>query len=744
MYILSGGEDAFLFGALACIIACFLHFSSLSAVLVLVAGVIAEVFVFCYNFGRLGNSFVLWLGVNPPDLLLYGFLPPLLLDAALGLDWFVFKKVAKHSVTYAFLVVLGTTAIVTPVMLFALNSDQWTWQHGALFVSTLASTDALAVSAIIKGVSGPEHLTSLMEGESLLNDATSLVLFTVFLEATKQVNQGVQESWIQLLPSMSKDIARLALGGSLVGLVTGWITLKCLRVMRITGANVSKELAFIQGMSFLTFYVAQGPLNVSGVIAVVIYGMFGSSTDKFELSNTEKEKQLDAVQGTLGGALNGIVFFLGGVTATNFLLRATPALHDSLQMTLLFVPIIFIAMFVVRALCVAIINGVFWLLKSSPLSWHEVPFVTWGGLRGALSLIMAMVIAAEHAHKSGDENDDSLIIAQMVTWTSSFVLITLVVNAPTLPHLLQQSGLLDTPIAKQEVMKKVKKGLLTKTKEIIESLKADDEELLRWVDWSIVETVSTENTESKSRRHWYSIYRKSMPKHETGGAISEAMGGKEEKASFADVEQPLLPHGSMPTEVSPSQDVSSTHKFTLDTEHEIPFLASSIDGRKDASALPLSAAAGVESRGGHDAEDSRASPSGASSPIVLIKPDESDLNAWWSEVEKKHRDEPESSWSAERDSSLTVMEERTRLIWGIKRYIFHRRSDGLLSPEGARILGDACDLSIERCDEPLVRWFLAIGSVSSLFSIPFSFTIIVYHLILIFAEYMAHCQQRSC
>jgi len=668
--------------------------------------VIAEVFVFCYNFGRLGNSFVLWLGVDPPDLLLYGFLPPLLLDAALGLDWFVFKKVAKHSVTYAFLVVLGTTAIVTPFMLYALDSDQWTWQHGALFVSTLASTDALAVSAIIKGVSGPEHLTALMEGESLLNDATSLVLFTVFLESTKQVNQGVQESWIQLLPSMSKDIARLALGGSLVGLVTGWVTLKCLRVMRITGANVSKELAFIQSMSFLTFYVAQGPLNVSGVIAVVIYGMFGSSTDKFELSNTEKETQLDAVQGTLGGALNGIVFFLGGVTATNFLLRATPALHDSLQITLLFIPIIFIAMFVVRALCVAIINGVFWFLKSSPLSWHEVPFVTWGGLRGALSLIMAMVIAAEHAHKSGDESDDSLIIAQMVTWTSSFVLITLVVNAPTLPHLLQQSGLLDIPIAKQEVMKKVRKGLLSKTKEIIESLKADDEELLRWVDWSIVETVSAENTESKSHRHWYSIYRKSMPKHEAGGAVSEAMGGKGDNILHDDVEQPLLPQNTTSAEIS--DETSSTKRFILDAEHETPFLASSIDGRKDTAGLPLSGARMESTRSENDAENSKASPSGASSPIVLIKPDEIDLNAWWSEVEQKHQDEAESSKT--RGASVPIMEERTRLIWGIKRFIFHRRSDGLLSPEGARILGDACDLSIERCDEPLVSWFVAMAS----------------------------------
>lgn len=59
------GEDAFLFAAVAVFTACFLHFSSLSAVLVLVAGAIAEIFVYCMNLGHLGNSFSIWLGVDP-------------------------------------------------------------------------------------------------------------------------------------------------------------------------------------------------------------------------------------------------------------------------------------------------------------------------------------------------------------------------------------------------------------------------------------------------------------------------------------------------------------------------------------------------------------------------------------------------------------------------------------------------------------------------------------------------------
>ena len=87
-----GGPDAFLFAALAVLAACCLHFSALSAVLVLVAGALAEGVVFPLNLGRLGNAFTLWLGIDPPEVFFYAFLPPLLLDSALSIDYFLFIK----------------------------------------------------------------------------------------------------------------------------------------------------------------------------------------------------------------------------------------------------------------------------------------------------------------------------------------------------------------------------------------------------------------------------------------------------------------------------------------------------------------------------------------------------------------------------------------------------------------------------------------------------------------------------
>ena len=375
-----GYTDVFLFASIAIIIASMLHFSRLSAVLVLFMGCAAEVLVYKYNLGRLGNSFTVWLGASPPELLLYGFLPPLLLDAAMSLDWFVFTKVSRHAIVYAFFVVIATATCMTPCMLYGLRlvHHGWNWSWAALFVSTLASTDALAVSSIIKGASGPEHLTVLMEGESLLNDATSLVLFSV-LTAVCQSSDRVTE-FTTVLPDIVVNFAWLAGGGCVVGLLFGWITLRILRILRRTGASRPRELGLIQGMAFFTYYIGSSPLNVSGVIAVVVFGLYGAATSKFELANTDAAAQLDGVQNTVGSALNGIVFFLGGASATNFLIRAAPLLEDDLSMTLCYIPIIYFLVFAFRFLSIAIFNGVFGVLGMGTLSFSSIPFITIGGM----------------------------------------------------------------------------------------------------------------------------------------------------------------------------------------------------------------------------------------------------------------------------------------------------------------------------------------------------------------------------
>ena len=92
-------------------------------------------------------------------------------------------QVAVQCVSFAVLAVVGMAVIMTPLLLYAfdLRASGWHWSHAALFTCMIASTDAVAVTAVLKKANGPETLAVLMEGESLFNDATSIVLFEVCL-----------------------------------------------------------------------------------------------------------------------------------------------------------------------------------------------------------------------------------------------------------------------------------------------------------------------------------------------------------------------------------------------------------------------------------------------------------------------------------------------------------------------------------------------------------------------------------
>jgi hypothetical protein len=93
----------------------------------------------------------------------------------------VWLQVAVQSVAFAVLAVVGMALMMTPLLLYAfdLQAAGWHWSHAALFTCMIASTDAVAVTAVLKKANGPETLAVLMEGESLFNDATSIVLFEV-------------------------------------------------------------------------------------------------------------------------------------------------------------------------------------------------------------------------------------------------------------------------------------------------------------------------------------------------------------------------------------------------------------------------------------------------------------------------------------------------------------------------------------------------------------------------------------
>uniref|UniRef100_A0A383V5V1 Cation/H+ exchanger transmembrane domain-containing protein n=1 Tax=Tetradesmus obliquus TaxID=3088 RepID=A0A383V5V1_TETOB len=177
-----GGADALLFAGLAVFCSCALY-SKLSAVWVLLAGALFQVANVYFNMNHFSNALTIWLGMHPSTIFFQIFLPPLLLDSAVRVDFFLFKKMAAHCLIFASLNVLVSTVAFIPLMLYGLDLAAAGWRpiDAALFGAILGSTDAVAVTAILKAGGAPEMLSTLLEGESLFNDASSIVLFEIFL-----------------------------------------------------------------------------------------------------------------------------------------------------------------------------------------------------------------------------------------------------------------------------------------------------------------------------------------------------------------------------------------------------------------------------------------------------------------------------------------------------------------------------------------------------------------------------------
>ncbi|KAL0035986.1 hypothetical protein WJX77_010179 [Trebouxia sp. C0004] len=493
------GYDVILLAGIAVVVACICQ-GRLSNLMVLVAGGALQGILFPLNLGRLGNSVSLWLNIEPYELFFYVFLPPLLLDAAVKLDFFLFKKVAVHCIALAFLVVAGSCALLIPVMLyiFQLHTHGWQWPHAALFGSMLASTDAVAIVATMKTAGGPHHLQVLLEGESLLNDATSITLFLVFLKEVQDLQSqtnppkvGAHEFGV-----IVGNIIWLSVGGMLIGLAFGVTVRWLLSWMRQRDAGRDQQICLTLAVAYLSFYVANSPANVSGVIAVVTYGLYGAYTTNWDMDvHILESGAFDSFYESLAFLVNGIIFFYSGVSCVNFVVRSTEDLYlnspiSEAAAALWRLPLIYIVFNCIRFIVIFALRPLFKLLHRD-LSTKEVVFASIAGLRGSVSLIMAQAFVTESSTTTPEAR---MIKAELVLWVAGFVLLSLIINAPMLPWIMRITRLNTVPEGKLRMRRKAVIALAAHKQEGLQQLKDDPDEMLRGVDWSLVaEHVSMDN-----------------------------------------------------------------------------------------------------------------------------------------------------------------------------------------------------------------------------------------------------------
>jgi NhaP-type Na+/H+ or K+/H+ antiporter len=259
----------------------------------------------------------------------------------------------------------------------------------------------------------------------------------------------------QFLPSACAHLCVLSFGGAGLGLAAGFCFRRLLRLLRWHGASVAQEAAAIVSLAYLTYYAAEAMLHVSGVLAVVAFGLYGNAQGYFGLGGSARMPEFRAVQQTVAFALNGLVFFFAGASSVNFLYRAALTLRAASINFALF-PLIYAMFLLARGISISCINwGLMRCFGAALLTRGEVVFTTFAGLRGAISLIMAQALLTDDLLAGSNEP----FASQVGLWTALMVLSTLIVNAPLVPAALKATGLVHVTPLKRQIRGKCKRAL---------------------------------------------------------------------------------------------------------------------------------------------------------------------------------------------------------------------------------------------------------------------------------------------
>ena len=365
-----------------------------------------------------------------PQLVFNLFLPPLLYPAAVYTSWRDFRSNLRSILPLAIFLVLLTMAACA-YLIHALTGLPLA--VGFVFGALISPPDAVAALAVTKDLKVPRKIIVILEGESLVNDATSFISFRFAVAAVLTGSFSLGQASLQFL--------LVAAGGIAVGLATGWLA-----------TQVQKRLDDppVQTMfSLLTPYVAYfsgEKLHVSGILAVVIAGIYYGWRAPRVLSGRMRLQAVPVWQMVVF-ILNGILFMLIGLQ----LPQAIHALPPGSAMS--------VAKLAILVLLVIVLVRFLWLFgatylprllsrtfrRKNPAPWHQTAFIAWTGMRGADSLAGALAIPFLLADGAPFPGRNLILLL-----TFCVIFGTLVVQGLTLKPLVRWLRIVDDHIPEKE------------------------------------------------------------------------------------------------------------------------------------------------------------------------------------------------------------------------------------------------------------------------------------------------------
>jgi len=420
-----------------------------------------------------------------PGLILYIFLPALIFQASININVRLLWK-NLSSVTILALPGLVIATLIVAVILGA--SGMLPWSAALLFGALISATDPVAVITLFENIGAPERLKTLVDGESLFNDATAIVMFnvTTVILATGIVSfSSIGHGCLMFLG--------VFLGGLGVGAFIAWILMQ---LIQFANNDPLIEISLTTVVAYAAFIVADHFLHVSGVMSALGAGIVINAYGETKFSSNTKI-YIKKFWEYAAFVSNTFIFLLLGITEEYLV-------ADIITTSSAVLPIMFFTIIAVLFARVVVVYGLAPLMnrmpKMKPISLPYLHVIFWGGLRGAVPLALALSLPISFPERK--------IIIEL---TLGVVLFTLLVQGTTIGFLIKLLGL-DKLTPLEDILKKhtiidcnnraIKSLQEMHQKELFSTFSTTDQKISKYCQLNSIKKINQEDLSLISSLVW--------------------------------------------------------------------------------------------------------------------------------------------------------------------------------------------------------------------------------------------------
>jgi Na+/H+ antiporter len=367
----------------------------------------------------------------PPDLVLLIFLPPLLYSAAFFSSPYDLKANLAPIALLSIGLVLLTSVTVAVVAHIAIGLS---WPAAFVLGVVVSPTDPVAFMAIAERLGMPRRILTILEGESLINDGTALVLYRAAVAAVVTGSFSILESGVSFVLS--------SIGGAVIGLSVGWVISRVRA--RVEDPLVETTIALFTGYAA---YIPAEEVGASGVLAVVAAALYLGLRSPLMTSPRNRLQVFDVLE-VMDFLLNSLLFILVGLQLSNIFSEFS---NESPVKLVLYAALVSLTVIGTRLLWTFPMTYLPHLLSRRlheryPYPpWQEVTIIAYTGMRGAVSL--AAALSLPFTTESGTPFPSVTILEPfpardlIIFLTFCVIMVTLVLQGLSLPFIIRRLGL---------------------------------------------------------------------------------------------------------------------------------------------------------------------------------------------------------------------------------------------------------------------------------------------------------------